>query len=193
MQQGARSARVCHSGADPGPGGGSSRPNSWGAGQPQPPPAALATAPPALVGHGDGAVIWRHSPRSESGQAASDTYRPVQRSGAAGGLASRRRYPHFPGPGRSAASSSQLLHCHLMTVSCQPDSECGHRGSAPPRRRDHWAARAGSESRSGPMMNALQCILVSVFRRRWHGSRLKLDYHYPNLRPGCPGPRARQP
>ena len=135
MQQGARSARVCHSVADPGPGGGSSRPNSWGAGQPQPPPAALATAPPALVGHGDGAVIWRHSPRSESGPAASDTYRPVQRSGAAGGLASRRRYPHFPGPGRSAASSSQLLHCHLMTVSCQPDSECGHRGSAPPRRR----------------------------------------------------------
>ena len=124
-------------------------------GQPQPPPAALATAPPALVGHGDGAVIWRHGPRSESGPAASDTYRPVQRSGAAGGLASRRRYPHFPGPGRSAASSSQLLHCHLMTVSCQPDSGCGHRGSAPPRRRDHWAARAGSESRSGPMMNAL--------------------------------------
>ena len=30
MQQGARGARVCHSGADPGPGRGSTRPNSWG-------------------------------------------------------------------------------------------------------------------------------------------------------------------
>jgi hypothetical protein len=81
-------------------------------GQPQPPPAALATAPPALVGHGDGAVIWRHGPRSESGPAASDMYRPVQRSGAAGGLRRQAGGILIPGPGplsgefESAASLS---------------------------------------------------------------------------------------